>query len=457
MKKIGTLLLILALAFSLCACDTIQALREVELPPLPQVTVSPEPTSEPTPDSTAGTPEKGTEPAAAAPEATPEPVLPGSRVTVNIGKTERKAYDPEEGKRQILYFAYETPSVRIGGNGQAADKINDYLALLDETWYTGNDYGAGNALGYNTMLELAEDNYRYVAETGDENQPLLLSAVRNAAVLRGDGALLSLAYDDYSNTGDGHAIYGLRGYVFDTETGEHLSLEDLTEDYGALSSFLIGYMVGLTEKSPEVYAGIDLLEEKEMYPEAFGALLRDGSWYLDEAGLLIFSDLEEISSYANGMIRFRVPYSELKGKIYDKYLPQARQGSGELSLLPMEQVDDGALEIVDLVTAGAEEAPSGEAESTAPARRELCLRIKGTVYDLRISQGNYTDAFYATAQLWYASFLHDCGLQLSAPLPEGTPELEISYTDAEGQSHVFYLSRSENGGAALTDEVQAVG
>ena len=51
------------------------------------------------------------------------------------------------------------------------------------------------------------------------------------------------------------------------------------------------------------------------YTAALSALLREGSWYFSGSGMVIFSSLYEISSYAAGIIQFEIPYSELAGHI----------------------------------------------------------------------------------------------------------------------------------------------
>lgn len=70
MKKIMALMLVLALAATMCACDGLEKLEQVELPPLPTVEPSPEPETTPEPEES--------------PEPSPEPVELGNRVIVSI-------------------------------------------------------------------------------------------------------------------------------------------------------------------------------------------------------------------------------------------------------------------------------------------------------------------------------------------------------------------------------------
>ena len=151
MKKIFVLLLAAAMILGLSGCEE---LSNVELPPLPTVTPeaqeaspSPSPTVEPTEEP--------------APESTGE-------VMVTVKNNTQQAYDPQNGTQLILTFSYDTPVVYIEGGDETAAAINERVALMDEAYYTGNEYDGMQGTGYNNMLTMAEDNYRYVVETGAE-------------------------------------------------------------------------------------------------------------------------------------------------------------------------------------------------------------------------------------------------------------------------------------------------
>ena len=131
MKKITALLIAALLALSLCGCEQIEQLKQIELP-----TPSVEPSEEPSPEPT---PEASEEPEAT-PEPTPEAAEPSSYVTISIGEHKETYYAPDDENQMILDFSYETPTVHIYGNDEASEKINDFIAALDEEYYTGNNY-----------------------------------------------------------------------------------------------------------------------------------------------------------------------------------------------------------------------------------------------------------------------------------------------------------------------------
>lgn len=436
MKKLFAILLSVSLVLALCGCDKLEKLEEIELPPLPTQTAAPTPEVKPEPS--------------AEPEESKETVYndPECQIIVNTINTSIEELDPAEGKELILTYSYDTPLVHIESRNDVSAKINEYIALLDETHYTGNDHGLGIGTGgFNMMLEQAQDNYGYVKNSGVQGVSLEFIASRTAGIERADGNVLTITYDDYYYTGGMHGIYYTRGYCFDTQTGEKLSLETLSDDPEGLKDFIVETMLTMTEESEEISQRIDeMIVPVEGRRDAFSALLRDGSWYLDGTGLCIFSDVYELGSYAAGEIVFHIPYEQLEGKIIDKYIPAARSGEAALGISYLSDVKNGSVEIIDRVVAD----ENGE---------ELCISVKGTAYDVKLSAVDYTDQFFETAQLWYASYMSDSALQVLTVVPEGMPNLMISYNDAQGENHRMLISQSGEDGSLLLvdDSIEAVG
>lgn len=428
MKKIFSLLLAGVMIIGLAGCEQ---LSNVELPPLPTVTPetteaspSPSPTAEPTPE--------------------PEQESAGA-VTVNVKHTLQQAYDPQNGTELILSFSYDTPVVYIEGGEETAAAVNERIALMDEAYYTGNEYDGMQGTGYNNMLTMAEDNYRYVVETGAEGVPMELASDRSVSVPRIDSQVLTLLYNDYMYTGGAHGSYGYEGYCFDLSDGHLLTLEELSSDYEALSAFLVNYMVQMVESDEELAQRIDisLLPEGSGYAEILSPLLREGSWYFSSDGLVIFPDLYEISSYAAGIVEFVIPYDALTGYVDEKWIPVPVEGSGSIELIKAEDMVDGSTPIVDKLVVSQEGA-------------EFYLVAQGSVSSLTVTEGDYADKFYPSSTLWSCSALEDGALQMVCPLPEGMPEIQISYRNDQGQQQ-FYLTVDGEGSPTLTDTVEAVG
>ena len=233
-------------------------------------------------------------------------------------------------------------------------------------------------------------------------------------------------------------------------TGQVLTLDRLSGDYDALADFLVQTMLTLAEQDADGYYSERIVED--FLPaggreEAFSNLLREGSWYFDREGLVFFSNLYELGPYAAGIVEFHIPYAQLSGKIEPRFLfPADRTGKGRITVDELSHQEGGQLPIVDKLIVNED-------------GQELCLMAEGEVYDVRISSVYYVDQFYEGAQLWCASSLKNCALQLQAVVPEGLPNLLITYYTADGERHGKLLSQSGADGSFMLvdDNIEAVG
>ncbi len=438
MKKLISAILTVCCVLSLCGCETVDKMADIELPPVP------------TADNAEQVAESGTEPQSPVTETEHQHII------INIDRTEYEAYDPQQGTELILSFSYETPYVHIPANPVAEGAINEFIAMLNESYYTGDDYGtvynSGLAPGYFNMLTQAEDNYNYIINSAinyeGDDMGFELACHRTLSIERCDDTMLSLLYRDYVNLGGVHGSYGYRAYCFDTKSGELMSLEDICTDSELFKEFLKESMIEKVNTDEELWQRINGFVDVEGLPtleEAVSGLLRDGSWYLDNEGMVIFSDLYEMSSYAAGIIEFRFSYDELRDHIRAEFVPENIQLSAEFAAVPVAEASESSREIIDMVRMHEE----GEG---------LYLVADGVAKDVRLASVDYTDAFYETAKLWYCSSMDNCAVQLVTLIPEGMPELKISYRDADGE-HSLYLSQSgEDGSFILVDDsIEAVG
>ncbi len=438
MKKLLSMILVLCCLTGLCGCETVAKMSEVELPPVPTA-----------------------EPAEVIPDASAQPEAnvtetEHQHIIINMDRTEYEAYDPQQGAELILSFSYETPYVHIPANPAAEEAINEFIAMLNESYYTGDDYGtvydSGLAPGYINMLTQAEDNYNYIINSAInfEGDALgyELACHRTLSVERCDESMLCLLYRDYVNLGGVHGSYGYRAYCFDTASGELMGLDDICLDAELFKGFLAESMVSKVRNDDELSQLVNGFVDEDGLPtleEAVWALLRDGSWYLDSDGIVFFSDLYEMSSYAAGIIEFRFGYEEIKDYIKPELIPENLQYSAGFAAVPVAAMTESSREIIDMVKIHEE----GEG---------IYLVADGVAKEVRLATVDYTDAFYETAQLWYCSSMENCAVQLVTLIPEGMPELKISYRDAQGE-HSLYLSQSgEDGSLMLVDDsIEAVG
>ncbi len=439
MKRIITTVLVFLLCMGICACGVLE---KVDLPPVPTAETVTVPVETETPQvSTPVATESPAEPETPAEEVS-------AQVLVSVEKTEEFAYDPQFGETLILSFSYETPLVVCEENPEAAEKINEFIGLLNEAYYTGEDYGEGAGIGYNNMLTSAEDNYSMHVAMQDEEGIDAFSSARHIAIPRNDGRLLTILFNDTSYTGGAHGSYSTRGYCFDMASGERLTLADLSENEDTLCAFLTEEMLRQAREDEWIAEQIDGFVEENTLEETLTALLRNGSWYLDYDGMVIFSDLYEISSYAAGMVNFRIDNETLRGRVDERFLAGPADGEGTVRALPEEGVEDGSTEIVDMV-------------KVFEDGTTVYLLADGSVKDLRIASVDYFDydgSFNESAVHWSCSGLTDAAVQLVTVIPDGMPNLKISWRDTQGEQTRYLSQSGEDGSLLLVDgSIEAVG
>ena len=450
MKRLLCIALCAALAFGSAGCG-LKNLKNVELPPFPRVTETPVPTPVPTPTpaptpvpTPAPTPvpveTPPTAPTAAPAAGAEEPLGQDGQITVNYRSTSEEYYDPETGSKLILHFAFDTPFVSISGRPAAAAAVNGQIAFLDESFYSGGTDGAFP--GVNGMLEMAEDNYAYVRQSGQSNLPLEYSMTRSVRTERADSRVLSMVYHYYSYTGGAHGSYTQTGCVFDAETGQLLTLAQLSADEEAFRKRLLHCMVSLTESDPSLFDHVYVSYMNGDYYGTLSKLLREGSWYFDETGLVVFSELYELGPYAAGIAEFHIAYPRLEGYLNSKWMPAARTEQGTVRASLMRDGEQGSVPFLDRV----------EADRVGA---EICLAAEGTVYNLRLCRAVFSDRYEEGQQLWYSSVLSNAALQLVTDIPDGRPNLMLCYTDAAGTRYRKLITASgEDGHIILLDEAE---
>ena len=442
MKKILCALLCICVIFSLCACAEMDAIKNAEIPPLP--TKQPEAVVE-SPEVPEATAEPAPTPAPQVTEPNGEPYGAelGDRVIVTTKKTQ-ETYDIPDGP-VILLFSYETPSVRIEERPQAAEEINEQIRLYDESYISGT----GSESGRTHLLEEATDNYSYVMATGAELNTTF-TAARTVKVMRADGSVVSFRYWTSVYAGGTRDRLGYSGCNYSTQTGEKLTLENLSSDPEGLKSYLAEQIISQAKSDQELFAVLSQ-GEGDM-DTALSAIVRDGNWYFSAEGMVFFPEWGELVPADNDdpLPLFTIHYASLAGILDEQYLPAKREGDASFNVVRLSYVEDGTVWSIDRLNVS-----EGE---------ELYLTVEGTAYDVSISKASYYDQggeknFFETDRLWYASFMTDCALQLNTAIPSGMPNLMISYTDSDAVEHRLLLSESGlNGGIKLVDDtIQAVG
>ncbi len=401
---------------------------------------------------TSNTPGPAATAQAPSPAETEEPVMfaddSGMPVILSVKKYTGAYTAPDGSDRVILSYGYDDVDVYLEANQAAAEQINAYLDTQDDIYYSGT----GNGDGVNAYLELATDNYA-LSQDYSTGLNLEFSCMRSAYVDRADEGVIAIRYRINSYTGGAHGLYTDRVYVFETANGRLLSVDDLSADREALEQLLLDEMNNKLHNDVRYKPILEYMTafrpEQEL-EEQLRALIRDGSWSLDSVGLTVFSDIYELGSYADGIVRFTVPYAELEGVLPEGWMPPEAKESGSLRIIGLNEKGANSVRLLDKVT-------------VSDTGAEFRVYAEGTVYDVSIDSVTYISddvGFYQTETHWYGSFLSNAGIQVQTEIPDGMPDLMIRYTDGEGLVHSLLITQSgEDGSILLLEEakVEAVG
>lgn len=344
---------------------------------------------------------------------------------------QQQSYPSEDGTGTLLEFACRTPHVSIPGLETEEADINARLLSLTEDFINGSKTEGDIAVGVEALLEEAAAHRK---EKGSENW-LPYARDRSVYVSRGDAAVLSFVYDDYTNRGGAHGTITRTGVNFDVEGGRELLFADLAADEQALRDLCLRSM---QEQARSLQESRGLFDD---YEATLPLLIRDGSWYFSPSGLVIVANPYDIAPYAAGRIEFSISYKDLSGVIHERWQRPAKeivQGGMDGSMASEQNL--GASEaLADLKLA-----VQGE---------EVILWANHSVYDVRINRVVHQDEngdFAADTEFFYASRMDDGEfLRLLVNLPEGLPNLSVSWRLPEGTLQRLLLSQSGEDGSLL--------
>lgn len=199
---------------------------------------------------------------------------------------------------------------------------------------------------------------------------------RTTRTARFDQTVVSLVYEDYYFLGGVHGNTNTRGVVFDTQTGERLTLASLTEDEAALRTFVEGYILELSTTEEYDYGNMFFPEYEEWIPD----VVENDLWYFNDDGMVFLSNPYVLTPYVAGLVKFTIPYSELSGYIDEKWMPAAEARDpdidGNITGEVVDEVDPESL-LYNLV-----QNEDGD---------QLVFKVSGTVYDVQVYQASATD------------------------------------------------------------------
>ena len=364
-----------------------------------------------------------------------------NRVIVHIDPILYEEYDPNTKEDLIMLFAYDSAHVFLDDAATAA-KINKVLGKMDDDYYSGSTDDDSLAYGYQDLLSEAEDLYTFFYDSGSEGTDMVLTAQRSLDEIKASDSFLELRFLYYNYSGGAHGNYVYRTIVFDTETGDQIGLKDICSNEEAFRSAVLSYMIRLAEEDADhYYSDRMVFVSPENESDSFSALIRDGSWYFTDRGIVFSSDIYELGPYASGICEFEIPFEVLSEWIKEKYVSRKQTDSAaQMELCVPEDGSGFGVEIIDRIVVN----PEGE---------DLLLKVENCADEIHIYAVSYLDQFRDRTLLWYCSSVQDSAVQLRMQAPDGMPETMICYHDSDGD-HSLLIQYEPGSGYSLLNEEQ---
>lgn len=273
MKRLFSILLTLALLFSLTACGGKASGTTAESPENNQ-----------TQEDSA--PDK-------APEKDPEPEQAAAPIPLQLMKGEGYLYETNEEYISLCTATWDDISL-----------IDAYPELASALYELNTDQSVG-AYGFiQEFLPFAEE-----AQADSPEYFGSFTSSSEYAIQRADSLILSIREDYDSYTGGVHGNYGSMGWNFDTATGARFELTDILTNTDRLDEILsekisAKYTFDPFESLPEMLA--------EYAPE-------DYTWTLGYQGITFYFSPYEIAPYAAGLLTATIWFDEMPELFYEEY------------------------------------------------------------------------------------------------------------------------------------------
>lgn len=296
---------------------------------------------------------------------------------------------------------------------------------------------------YMALIRAAGETWDIKKEL-DQGSPTSVKE-RQVGVWRADRAVVSLVYMDYECWYLGaHGYTEVWSAVFDAQTGQQLTLADLSDDEAALRQFAETYLLELskTEFPEEIFF--------DGYEENIPNIIKDGRWGFTGDGLRFVANPYELASYSMGHLYFTIPYEDLKGHVDDKWLLRdtcrkaGPTGAPEVELL---------------------EAPPEDVLFTAPypldgETRWAVFTMNGPAWEAQatvVSNGSEI-AWQSGQKLFWRGKL-EAGDRFAVEFPYPIEEtnyvyttgLHLTYTTPRGERRTYAVRQGDAGGLELTE------
>jgi hypothetical protein len=211
-------------------------------------------------------------------------------------------------RKTTLPCAENCPEIQVkipvaNGVPIVADSINKKVfSVLKQIIYFGEKPYASK--DYNGLLKSFIDSYEQLQKEFPNDKFGWEGDIKGSVTYQSEN-ILNIKIDHYTYTGGAHGYHGLRSLIFILETGKSISVNELFKDRAVFKAFA-------EKKFREKYkipaskvinsSGLMFENEKFQLPQNI---------FFTDTGLLLYYNVYEIASYADGEKELLLPYTEV--------------------------------------------------------------------------------------------------------------------------------------------------
>jgi len=250
------------------------------------------------------------------------------------------------------------------------------------------------------LFEAALDAYTFAAETDNFINSSFL-CTRTAEVLRADDKIFSIMFTDSYNVGEFYEAYETEGMTFSVENGNEIHFSDLGPDIEAINACVV----------PQLPSDWNLTTGEDISTCFVG---------MNKNGLL----------FAFKSNSCTIGYETLQELLYSDLLPKAQKRNASVEISDFDASKEYDTEISDIIVVN-------------ELGCEYLLTFSGAASNVRLTEVTYNfDRFYELREIWYSNLVEDSAVQIKMVVPEGMPNLKLSYDDGENVVSEFLISQS---------------
>lgn len=231
-------------------------------------------------------------------------------VTLN---TQDIIYQTPDRNATLASITLQTPFL-AGNDTTAIVSINEaFLASYDNAiaLLDGTDSSKEGDLLYK-LPQAAYERYSMI-DTPDD---LSYTVNQEYAIQRIDDMIFSSIEVVYAYIGGAHGSSIQSGVNYNMQTGEVLTLAELSDDYDAFLTYCTEQLLTLADARQAKEAVFF-----EGYQDNISQIITDDTFYFSKEGLCFISQEYMLQPYAAGTITLCIPYENLKGYLKDEYFP----------------------------------------------------------------------------------------------------------------------------------------